>query len=177
MLLEAGAIDRARGRLSALLESEPNQPDYLYELAMVEERAQRYDVMEALLHRFITLKPDDRQGYNALGYSLADRNIRLQEALQLLEKATQLAPEDPYIMDSLGWVKYRLGDLQTAADLLQRAYDKSPQAEIGAHLGEVLWQLGRRDDARRTWDKARRLDDENGTLKRTLERHGVALPE
>ena len=177
MLLEAGAIDRARARLSALLEAEPNQPDYLYELAMVEERAQRYDVMETLLNRFITLRPDDRQGYNALGYSLADRNTRLQEALQLLEKATQLAPEDPYIMDSLGWVKYRLGDLQTAADLLQRAYDKSPQAEIAAHLGEVLWQLGRRDDAKRTWDKARRLDDESGILKRTLERHGVVLPE
>jgi Flp pilus assembly protein TadD len=143
----------------------------------VEERAQRYDVMETLLQRFIKLRPDDRQGYNALGYSLADRNIRLQEALTLLEKATELAPEDPYIMDSLGWVKYRLGDLQTARELLQRAYDKSPQAEIGAHLGEVLWHMGQREEAKKAWAKAQRLEDENGTLKRTLERHGVVLPE
>ncbi len=176
MLLEAGAIERARAQLTELVKAEPDNADYLYELAMLEERAQRFDVMEKLLRKVIALKPDQRQGYNALGYSFADRNIRLKEALALLEKATALAPDDPYIMDSLAWVKYRLGELQSAEDLLRRAYEKTPHAEIGAHLGEVLWKMGRHDDARKTWEEAGRLDDETGILQRTLERHGVKTP-
>src|SRR5262249_5064162 len=115
-------------------------------------------------------------GYNALGYSLADRNVRLQEAQELLEKAVSLAPDDPYIADSLGWVKYRRGDLPAATDILQKAWTAAPQAEIGAHLGEVLWQAGKQDDARKVWTEAAKLDINDATLRDTLRRFGQPIP-
>ncbi|WP_255581631.1 tetratricopeptide repeat protein [Cupriavidus sp. AU9028] len=173
MLIEVRAYDRARKLLDERLKAEPGNAEWLYELAMLDEREKRYDSMEKRLRQFIALKPDQKQGYNALGYSLADRNVRLPEALQLLEKATELGPDDPYIMDSLGWVKFRLGDLQPAAQLLRNAWARAPEAEIGAHLGEVLWNLGERDAARQTWTEAWRADPENETLIDTLKRYNV----
>ena len=119
----------------------------------------------------LAMQPDQKQRYNALGYSLADRNERLPEARKLLERASELGPDDPYIMDSLGWVKYRMGELQPAADLLRNAYAKAPEAEIGAHLGEVLWQLGQHDEARKTWTEAAKVEPENQTLIDTLRRY------
>ncbi|MCD9123681.1 tetratricopeptide repeat protein [Cupriavidus sp. UGS-1] len=177
MLMEVKAYDRARKVLDERIKAEPNNAEWLYELAMLDEREKRYDSMERRLRQFIALQPDQKQGYNALGYSLADRNIRLQEALKLLEKATELGPDDPYIMDSLGWVKFRLGQLQPAAKLLRDAYAKAPEAEIAAHLGEVLWQLGERDEARKTWEEGVKLDPNNETLVETLRRYNVRLAQ
>ncbi|SOZ36847.1 tetratricopeptide repeat protein [Cupriavidus neocaledonicus] len=172
-LMESKAYDRARKVLNDRIAAEPDNADWIYELAMLDERQKRYASMETGLRRVIALQPQQKQGYNALGYSLADRNERLPEALKLLERASELGPDDPYIMDSLAWVKFRMGDLQPAAALLRNAYAKAPEAEIGAHLGEVLWQLGEHDEARKTWTEAVRIDPENETLIDTLRRYKV----
>ncbi|MGH8786485.1 MAG: tetratricopeptide repeat protein [Cupriavidus necator] len=172
-LMESKAYDRARKLLNDRVTAEPDNADWIYELAMLDERQKRYDSMEKGLRKVIALQPQQKQGYNALGYSLADRNERLPEALKLLERASELGPDDPYIMDSLAWVKFRMGDLRPAADLLRNAYSKAPEAEIGAHLGEVLWQLGEQDEARKTWTEAVRIDPENETLVDTLRRYKV----
>lgn len=174
-LMDAKAYDRARKVLTERVQAEPENADWLYELAMLDEREKRYDSMEKSLRRVIAMQPDQKQGYNALGYSLADRNERLPEALKLLEKASELGPDDPYIMDSLGWVKFRMGDLQPAAELLRSAYAKAPEAEIGAHLGEVLWALGHQDEARKTWTEAAKTEPDNEILVRTLRRYNVLL--
>ncbi|WP_439684292.1 Tetratricopeptide repeat protein [Cupriavidus oxalaticus] len=170
-LMETRAYDRARKLLDDRIAAEPENADWIYELAMLDERQKRYDSMEKGLRRVIALQPQQKQGYNALGYSLADRNERLPEARMLLERATELGPDDPYIMDSLAWVKFRMGELRPAADLLRNAYAKAPEAEIGAHLGEVLWQLGEHEEARKTWTEAMRIDPENETLVDTLRRY------
>ncbi|WP_454762747.1 tetratricopeptide repeat protein [Cupriavidus campinensis] len=170
-LIDSKAYDRARKVLDERVRVEPDSADWLYELAMLDEREKRYDSMERSLRKVIAMQPDQKQGYNALGYSLADRNERLAEARKLLERASELGPDDPYIMDSLGWVKYRQGELQPAADLLRSAFAKAPEAEIGAHLGEVLWQLGQQEEARKTWNDAARAEPENQTLIDTLRRY------
>lgn len=126
----------------------PNQPDLLYERAMVAERQNDLGNVETNLRKLIEVRPDNAHGYNALGYTWADRNIRLQEALTLITKANELAPRDPFIMDSLGWVYYRLGELDKAEDILKKAYGLRPDEEIGLHLIEVLKQKGRKDEAR-----------------------------
>lgn len=172
-LMESKAYDRARKVLDERVSAEPDNADWIYELAMLDERQKHYDSMEKGLRKVIALQPQQKQGYNALGYSLADRNERLPEALKLLERASELGPDDPYIMDSLAWVKFRMGDLRPAADLLRNAYSKAPEAEIGAHLGEVLWALGERDEARKTWTEAVRIDPDNETLVDTLRRYKV----
>nr|WP_245001954.1 tetratricopeptide repeat protein [Cupriavidus pinatubonensis] len=174
-LMETKAYDRARKALDERVSAEPDNADWIYELAMLDERQKRYDRMEQGLRRVIALQPEQKQGYNALGYSLADRNVRLPEARKLLERASELGPDDPYIMDSLAWVKYRMGELQPAADLLKNAYAKAPEAEIGAHLGEVLWQLGEREEARKTWTEAAKIEPDNETLVDTLRRYNVLL--
>lgn len=174
-LLEAKSYDRARKVLNERVKVEPDNADWLYELAMLDEREKRYDSMERGLRKVIALQPEQKQGYNALGYSLADRNERLPEARKLLERASELGPDDPYIMDSLGWVKYRQGELQPAAELLKTAYSKAPEAEIGAHLGEVLWQLGQHEEARKTWTEAAKVEPENPTLIDTLRRYNQSV--
>ncbi|CAG9170160.1 Beta-barrel assembly-enhancing protease [Cupriavidus pampae] len=175
MLIDSKAYDRARKVLEERVKAEPDNADWLYELAMLDEREKRFDSMERALRKVISMQPEQKQGYNALGYSLADRNERLPEARKLLERASELGPDDPYIMDSLGWVKFRQGELQPAADLLRNAYTKAPEAEIGAHLGEVLWQLGQQDEARKTWNEAAKIEPENQTLIETLRRYNQNL--
>jgi len=170
-LMDSKSYDRARKVLDERIKAEPDNVDWIYELAMLDEREKRYESMERGLRKVIALQPDQKQGYNALGYSLADRNERLPEARKLLERASELGPDDPYIMDSLAWVKYRQGELQPAAELLKSAFAKAPEAEIGAHLGEVLWQLGQRDEARRTWTEAAKAEPDNQTLIDTLRRY------
>ena len=118
---------------------------------MSAERLQRYDEMEALLRRVAALKPDDAQTYNALGYSLAERNLRLDEAAALIERALKLSPGDPYITDSQGWLAYRRGQLPEAERLLRQAWGTRPHPDVAAHLGEVLWAQGRRDEAMAIW--------------------------
>jgi Flp pilus assembly protein TadD len=144
--------------------------DLIYEQAMMTEKVGRFDEMEALLRRVIELKPDYHHAYNALGYSLADRNLRLPEAKTLIEKALTLAPGEPFIVDSMGWVEYRLGNLTEAARLLRKAYASRPDAEIAAHLGEVLWASGAKDEARELWRQAAQRDPGNEALRETLDR-------
>jgi tetratricopeptide (TPR) repeat protein len=149
--------------------------DLLYEQSMVAEKLDRMDEMEQLLRRVIAIKPDHHHAYNALGYSLADRGLRLQEARGLIQKALELSPGEPFITDSLGWVEYRLGNRDEALRLLRTAYRARPDPEIGAHLGEVLWALGQRDEARRVWREARSRDETNDVLRETLARLKVDL--
>jgi Flp pilus assembly protein TadD len=142
---------------------------------MMAEKLGRMDEMERLLRRVIELKPDNAHAYNALGYGLADRGERLPEARRLIQRALELAPGDPFITDSLGWVEFRLGNREEALRLLRTAYQARPDAEIGAHLGEVLWSLGRHDEARVIWREARARDATNEVLRETLARLRVEL--
>ncbi len=153
----------------------PDDIDLMYEQSMLDERLGRIDEMEALLRRVIALKPDHHHAHNALGYSLAERNLRLPEAKSLIQRALQLAPGEPFILDSLGWVEYRLGNLSEGLRLLQTAYRARPDAEIGAHLGEVLWVSGQRDEARRILREARSRDESSDILQETLTRLKVDL--
>jgi Flp pilus assembly protein TadD len=173
VLMQAHLYAQAEQDLATLAQAYPDDPDVLYDYAMSAERNHHYDVMENELRRLIAIDPTNPQAYNALGYSLADRDERLSEAQTLIEKASQLAPTDPYIMDSLGWVKYRSGDKEDAVKLLQHAYQIQPNAEIGAHLGEVLWSMGKQDEALQAWRAAHKLEPDNKTLVQTLKRLGV----
>jgi tetratricopeptide (TPR) repeat protein len=148
----------------------PDDTDLLYEQSMMAEKLDRVDEMERLLRRVIQLKPDHHHAYNALGYSLADRNVRLTEAKALIQKALEMAPGEPFITDSLGWVEYRIGNHDEALRLLRSAYQSRPDPEIAAHLGEVLWVSGQRDEARRIWREARSRDAANDVLRETLAR-------
>ena len=149
--------------------------DLLYEQAMMAEKLNQLDDMEQLLRRVIALKPDNAHAHNALGYSLADRNLRLPEARELVQRALELSPGDPFITDSLGWIEFRLGNREAALRLLQQAYRARPDTEIGAHLGEVLWMLGQQDEARRIWRESRGRDASNEVLRDTLTRLRVSL--
>jgi tetratricopeptide (TPR) repeat protein len=153
----------------------PSDIDLLYEQAMIAEKMSRMDEMERVLRRVIELKPDHHHAYNALGYSLAERNQRLPEARDLVAKAVELAPNDPFIADSLGWVEFRLGNNPQALLHLKRAYASRPDTEIAAHLGEVLWASGQRDEAKRVWREGRTRDADNEVLRETLARLQVKL--
>jgi tetratricopeptide (TPR) repeat protein len=170
LLRDAQRSAEAFALLSEALGKQPEQPDLLYDLALTAEKLERFDLLETHLRKLIEVKPDHAHAYNALGYSFAERNTRLPEARKLIEKALELAPEDYFIIDSMGWVLYREGDLKGAARELRRAYSGRPDAEIGAHLGEVLWMLGEKDEARRIWDEALKAGPENETLQKTLKR-------
>jgi tetratricopeptide (TPR) repeat protein len=149
--------------------------DLLYEQAMLEDKLERFNDMERLLQRVIALKPEHQHAHNALGYSLADRGVRLPEAKSLIQKAMKLAPGDPFIVDSMGWVEYRMGNRDEAVRWLRQAYSARPDTEIAAHLGEVLWAAGKRDEARRIWQDARGRDGTNEVLKETLARLKISL--
>jgi tetratricopeptide (TPR) repeat protein len=147
-----------------------NDADLLYEQSMMAEKLNRMDDMERLLRRVIEIKPDHHHAYNALGYSLADRNMRLAEAKALIQKALSLSPGEPFITDSLGWVEFRLGNRDEALRLLRGAYKSRPDPEIAAHLGEVLWSLGQKEEARRIWREGQQRDNANDVLRETLGR-------
>jgi tetratricopeptide (TPR) repeat protein len=153
----------------------PDDIELLYEQSMVAEKLNRMDEMERMLRKVIAIKPDHHHAYNALGYSLAERNQRLPEAKALIQKALELSPGEPFITDSLGWVEYRLGNRDEALRLLRGAYRSRPDPEIAAHLGEVLWVMGQHDEARRVWREARNRDGANDVLRETLARLRVDL--
>lgn len=170
LLRDAGLPDQAKAVLEQGIKQAPNNPDLLYDFAMLAESQKDISSMEASLRKVIELAPTSQHAYNALGYSFADRNVQLDEANTLIEKANQLAPDDPFILDSLGWVKFRLSKYDEAEQALRRAYQMRPDAEIAVHLGEVLWTMGQKDDAKKIWRDAQKKDPENQTLKSTLER-------
>jgi Flp pilus assembly protein TadD len=153
----------------------PDNTDFLYDFALMAEKMGKTGVMEKSLRQVIAKAPENHHAYNALGYSLADRNVRLKEAYQLINKAQKMAPLDPFIMDSMGWVQYRLGKLDEAEAQLRKAYQLRNDPEIAIHLGEVLWKKGQHDDARKLWREARAKDPKNDALKSTLNRLRASL--
>jgi tetratricopeptide (TPR) repeat protein len=176
LLAEAQLLRDARDWKSAFdvlavaNEKFPGNADLIYEQSMMAEKIGRLDEMEALLKRVIALKPEYHHAYNALGYSLAERNVRLDEARDLIVKALSLAPAEPFIVDSMGWVEYRLGNKAEALRLLRQAYAARPDPEIAAHLGEVLWISGEQDEARRVWREGTQRDPKNEALRETMAR-------
>lgn len=170
LLRDAGHHADAYALLNEALLAQPNDPDLLYETALAAEKLGYVDVLERHLRHLIELKPDSAQAYNGLGYSLADRNLRLDEAAQLIDKALALAPNDPFILDSKGWVLFRQAKLAPALEFLQQAYAQRPDPEIAAHVGEVLWALERRDEALKLWREAAKAHPENEALAATIKR-------
>jgi tetratricopeptide (TPR) repeat protein len=156
--------------LAQALVKDPADTDLLYDQAMVAEKLGDFADMERLLRQVIAAKPDYHHAYNALGFSLAERNQRLPEAKQLIQKALEHAPGDPFITDSLGWVEFRMGNRAEALRILQGAYKSRPDPEIAAHIGEVLWGLGQREQALSIWREGLLLNPENDTLQETLKR-------
>lgn len=153
----------------------PEDNDLVYDQAMLAEKIGRLDVMEKLLRQVIARQPDYHHAYNALGYSLADRGLRLEEAKRLIQKALEFAPDDPFITDSLAWAEFRLGNKSEALRLLRTAFATKPDSEIAAHLGEVLWSQGDTSEAKTVWQEGLRLNPDNQTLKETLKRLGVSF--
>jgi tetratricopeptide (TPR) repeat protein len=170
LLREFKQYRQAHELLAQALAKTPEDTDLLYEQSMVAEKLGSLDEMERLLRQVIQLKPDYHHAYNALGYSLADRNVRLPEARELIRKAIGFAPSDPFIKDSLGWVEFRMGNTLEAVQIFEAAYKARPDAEIAAHFGEVLWSLGQRDRALAIWKEGQRLNADNETLLETLKR-------
>lgn len=164
LLRDADRHSDAYAVLAEALASQPDNTDILYDAALTAERSGRPDLLEKHLRHLLSLRPDHAHALNALGYSLADRNIRLDEAFELITRALTHLPDDPFITDSLGWVQYRQGRLEEALATLERAYRSKPDPEIAAHLGEVLWSLGRREEARRLLEEAVRQHPDNETL-------------
>ena len=173
LLSENGQSGEAYALLQKAMQAAPSDVDLTYSTALMAEKAGDVDGMERLLRQIIDERPDYAHAYNALGYSLANRNLRLPEARLLLEKAVELAPANPLVRDSLGWVEFRLGNLSKARRLLEDAFKARPDPEIGAHLGEVMWVQGERERAQQIWRQALALDANNDTLRETLQRIGV----
>ena len=170
VLRDAGQADQAYALMRDATRRFPKNPDLLYDFALLAEKTGHFDVMEGSLREVMRLAPDSHHAYNALGYSLAERNVRLEEARTLVAKALAMAPDDPFIMDSMGWVEYRLGNMEAAENHLRRAYGLRRDPEIAVHLGEVLWQRGKQADAQSLWREARAKDPQNDTLRSTLAR-------
>ena len=175
LLREARQWREAHRVLGEGLSRFPDVTELLYDQAMMADKIKDYEDMERLLKRLIELEPDNANAHNALGYSLADRGVRLNEARPLLEKAISLKPGDPFITDSLGWLAFREGQIDVARRLLQQAWDGRQDAEIGAHLGEVLWVQQERDRARAIWRESWQRDRDNTVLQETLKRFGVSF--
>jgi tetratricopeptide (TPR) repeat protein len=170
MLRDANRSREAFDLIGGALESMPDQPELLYDYAMLAEKLERTDLLELNLKKLIALQPDHAHAYNALGYSLADRNVRLPEARELIEKALQLSPDDPFIIDSMGWLLYRSGKNKEALEYLRKAYSTRPDPEIAAHLGEVLWADGERSEAEKIWLEASKKTPDNEALNGTIKR-------
>ncbi len=167
---EAGDNNKALAALDEAIAVDDKNTDLIYESAMTLERMGRAADSEARLRRVLALQPERADALNALGYGLADRNVNLDEARTLIEKAHKLSPEDAAILDSMGWIAFRQGNLKEAEDFLRRAYAKFQDAEIAAHLGEVMWAQGNKDDARAIWKKQLATQPDSDILKKTMKR-------
>ena len=170
LLQDAHDYQGAYNVLSKELAGDPDSIELLYDVAMAAEKLDRIDEVESRLKRLIELKPDNAQALNALGYTLVDRTSRAAEGLKLIEKAHELSPEDPFILDSMGWAHFRLGNLDESEKYLRRALSERPDPEIAAHLGEVLWAKGDRGHAREIWQSQLKETPDNPVLLKTVRR-------
>lgn len=156
--------------LSKGLEKFPENQDLLYQTAMAADKLKKHELFEQLIRKLIKIAPDNAHAYNALGYSLLDRNVRIPEAMKLVEKAYQLAPDDAAIIDSMGWGYYLQGDLDKSLEFLRRAFAANPDPEIAAHLGEVLWKKGDKGGARKIWEGSAKANPDSDVLKSVMKR-------
>jgi tetratricopeptide (TPR) repeat protein len=170
LLRDAGNNAGAYAVLTKALVEHPDDPDLLYDVAMVAEKLDRLDVVESRLTRLIELRPTNAQALNALGYTLVDRTPRVADGLALIERALALAPDDPFILDSMGWAQFRLGKLDEAEKYLRRALAERPDPEVAAHLGEVLWVKGERGRAEEVWQSQLKVAPEHPVLLETMRR-------
>jgi tetratricopeptide (TPR) repeat protein len=170
ILRDAKQYGSAAQVLAKGLDKLPDHPDLLYESAMVADKQRKHDFVEKLLRRLIAVAPSHAHAYNALGYAFLERKVNLAEAMQLVEKAHQLAPEDPAILDSLGWGLYMTDNLVKSVEFLSKAYAAYPDSEIAAHLGEVLWQQGKRDEARSIWQNNLLKNPDSAALKAVIKK-------
>lgn len=170
---DSGRTDLAIQTLAKANTDVPNSAEIKYDLAMLYERQGNFQAFERLMREVMALRPDDANTYNSLGYTFVEQNIRLDEAQRLLEKALSLEPDNPYILDSVGWYLFRTGDYESAAEYLERSYKQLPAADVAAHLGEVYWVMGRKDEARKIWAQGLQKDPGNAVLIKTMRRFGV----
>ncbi len=170
LLREGKQYESSYRVLAQGLEKFPEQPDLLYQTAMAADKLKKNELFEQLIRKLMKIEPDNAHAYNALGYSLLDRNVRIQEAMKLVEKAYQLAPDDAAIIDSMGWGHYLLGDLDKSVEFLERAFSANPDPEIAAHLGEVLWKRGDKEGARKVWTDSAQANPDNEALKAVMKR-------
>ena len=170
VLRDAGDYQGAYAVLSTALGGEPDSAELLYDVAMAAEKLDRIDEVETRLKQLIELKPNDPQALNALGYTLVDRTPRTAEGLKFIEKALALAPADPFILDSMGWAQYRMGNFDDSEKFLRRALADRPDPEIAAHLGEVLWAKGQRESAKEVWQSQLKETPDNPVLLETVRR-------
>ena len=155
---------------SRALEQNPDDADLLYARALMAEKIDRIDITEADLLKLLSAQPENANALNALGYTLADRTERLEEARDYIKRAAELVPDDPAILDSLGWVSYRLGNMQDALKWLGMAFERLEDAEIAAHYGEVLWKNNQRDEAEKVWEIGLKHNSEHPVLLETMHR-------
>jgi tetratricopeptide (TPR) repeat protein len=170
LLRDARQYEAAAQVLTQGLEKFPDNQEMLYEAAMVADKQGKTEVFEGYIRKLIKIAPAHAHAYNALGYSLLERNVRLHEGMNLVEKAYQLSPDDAAIMDSMGWGYYRLGDLPKSLEFLRRAYAAYPDPEVAAHLGEVLWQSGARDEAKKVWQDSLQEHPESAPLRAVVKK-------
>ena len=170
LLREANQFDEAYRVLNQALKKLPNDVDLIYETAMMADKTGKPDLFEELMRKLIKIKPDHAQAYNALGYGMLERNERIPEAMKLVEKALQLAPNDASIMDSVGWGYYRSGKLDESVKMLRRAYAGNANPEIAAHLGEVLWVRGDKAEARNIWRESLKENPGNEPLQAVMKK-------
>ncbi|MFO8156255.1 MAG: tetratricopeptide repeat protein [Pseudomonadota bacterium] len=170
LLREAGHLESAFEVYSRGLQRHPRQRDLLYERALVAERLDRIDVLEDDLRQLLEREPEHTHALNALGYTLVDRTDRIEEGMEYIRQAHENQPNDPAILDSMGWGYYRLGKLKKAEEYLRRAMEKAGDAEIAAHLGEILWERDKRDEARAVWEKGLEADPDDQFLRETMRR-------
>lgn len=176
IMRDAGQVTEAFVLLQMAVGEFPGSPDLLYDFAMLSESLKYYPEMEMALKRLIQIAPNNALAYNALGYSYADRNLHLDEALSLLEFANQLSPNDPYILDSVGWVKFRLKNYTEAEKFLRQSLSMRQDADVSIHLAEILWSQNKKDEAMQLFIDAHKKDPQNALLKNTLQRLGLTLP-
>ncbi len=170
VLSDAGLQQSAYDLYTTALAEHPDSEDLLYSRALTAEKLGDLDAAEKDMRTILANDPDNIRTMNALGYTLADKTDRYDEALAYITSAYEKTPDDPAIIDSMGWVQYRLGNLEVARQYLQQAWDMTSDSEIGAHLGEVMWQQGDHEAARKIWEKATESSPDNAVLQDTLKR-------